>query len=518
MVVHCRWLRLLPAVLLTLLTFTRQAGAQVPSLTLSLSPGGTPVTFIRKEPDVVVAFTLDSSNAQETADVNLRLIPFVDEQGSPAESASLVINNQPAGSQVFSVPALGHVPVQVKARLPRAGGTYTAYLILSQGGKSGNPVTLTIQRPAATVTVRDIAPLQAEQGQAVVPVTIQETTGQKVDIGPLRLVGLTRDTGDPVKLGSTANWTVLTSPSSDTEQKEPLGIMGLDTLGIRIQNLESPGKYEGTVIVPYGSPADHTVEKGLTIYVQESLWTALLWIFIGVAVSYLIREYLNKTRPRLIVLRRIEAAAIRLDDILKESDLDIDERELTSALRRHLTDVNARLSLGSISVVDASSVLDAFEFRLVLLRDWLNLYRKSIKGNPTPDVKIVAGLNEVSVVLRDEQATSQEIQDADKKLDALVTIINVGAKGMVAARMVQAQPESRARATFKKINLWIRTSDFLVSLVILLIACLLGLKTLWLNDLSWGGLGDHMIALLWGLGLHQATFAGVEALRMTLAK
>ena len=96
---------------------------------------------------------------------------------------------------------------------------------------------------------------------------------------------------------------------------------------------------------------------------------------------------------------------------------------------------------------------------------------------------------------------------------------------MAAASDVPSDQPSRqltgtigSKAAFEKLNRLIRRSDFLISAAVLGIACLMGIKALWLSDLSWGGWEDRVIAVLWGLGLHQATFTGVDALRSTLAK
>ena len=54
--------------------------------------------------------------------------------------------------------------------------------------------------------------------------------------------------------------------------------------------------------------------------------------------------------------------------------------------------------------------------------------------------------------------------------------------------------------------------DLLVAAIAIVVAGLLGVRALWLPNLTWGGWDDHVIALLWGLGLHQFTFAGITGL------
>ena len=62
--------------------------------------------------------------------------------------------------------------------------------------------------------------------------------------------------------------------------------------------------------------------------------------------------------------------------------------------------------------------------------------------------------------------------------------------------------------------------DVMSWVVAILVATLLGIVALWSPKATWGGWEDHIVALLWGLGLHQFTFAGVSALsdKLTGAK
>lgn len=70
-------------------------------------------------------------------------------------------------------------------------------------------------------------------------------------------------------------------------------------------------------------------------------------------------------------------------------------------------------------------------------------------------------------------------------------------------------------ATVRDITRRLGFLDLLFTVIILGIAVFLGLKLLWTNDPTWGGWDDYFSAVLWGLGLHQASgaaFIGLEAL------
>lgn len=71
------------------------------------------------------------------------------------------------------------------------------------------------------------------------------------------------------------------------------------------------------------------------------------------------------------------------------------------------------------------------------------------------------------------------------------------------------------RPTVRELSWRLFRSDLLFILVVSLIAVLLGIKLLWAGNPVWGSGNDYLIAVLWGLGLHQISdsgFQGVSAL------
>ncbi|MET0624384.1 MAG: hypothetical protein ABW250_15490 [Pyrinomonadaceae bacterium] len=70
--------------------------------------------------------------------------------------------------------------------------------------------------------------------------------------------------------------------------------------------------------------------------------------------------------------------------------------------------------------------------------------------------------------------------------------------------------EPRARPTVEALTRRLLQYDFAVTFAIFLVAVALGLYLLWINDPTWGGWGDGLTAVLWGLGLHRVADAPVE--------
>lgn len=414
------------------------------ALTLSLSPAGTPVTFTRKEEDVVIAFTVSSSGSAEIAGVRLQATPFVDDQGRPAEEMRLLVDGKPPDPQKgFAVPAFGRVPVRIEAKLLRPGGTYTAHLILSQGGKALAPVALTVQRPAAAVTLRDIPSMRAQGGSVSIPLTLQETSGQTVEVKVPEVVGLTRDTGESLKLGATAGWSVLESSSSKTPLKQPFRLQGLRTLDIRIDGLKGPGKYEGTVVVPYG---EQTAEKALTVYVRSPWWLALILIAAGVIISWLLRRYLTEERPRLVERRRGELILEELDGSLPPGDLEAREQALVVSLRGQIGRNLHRLEAGA-DLAEVKAALLLLETKASVVAPWILLGRQVRKLEP-PELraKPEEKLEGVERALLDPGANAEILTAAKKTLQNLPGEIEALVREYLKARLDSLEAQVRATA------------------------------------------------------------------------
>jgi hypothetical protein len=103
--------------------------------------------------------------------------------------------------------------------------------------------------------------------------------------------------------------------------------------------------------------------------------------------------------------------------------------------------------------------------------------------------------------------------------------MNVGGSVSPAVRdNPDRMPDARAAALtaadqLRHLRASIKHGDWLFTLSVALISVLLGLKVLWIDDAGWGGLEDVLIALLWGLGLHQGSsgaFEGIAGLKTRL--
>jgi hypothetical protein len=72
----------------------------------------------------------------------------------------------------------------------------------------------------------------------------------------------------------------------------------------------------------------------------------------------------------------------------------------------------------------------------------------------------------------------------------------------------------RAPRQLPRVGEWAKAIAFYDScvwIVLILASVLIGLKVLWVDDATWGGIAAYITAFLWGLGLHQVTAASFES-------
>ena len=85
------------------------------------------------------------------------------------------------------------------------------------------------------------------------------------------------------------------------------------------------------------------------------------------------------------------------------------------------------------------------------------------------------------------------------------------ASAPVAAEVVAPEIQTALKLAAHRLSRRSRL-EWLINGIILVIAVLLGMKALYLDDLTWGGPGTLLVALLWGVGLHQFAYSGIGGL------
>jgi hypothetical protein len=93
----------------------------------------------------------------------------------------------------------------------------------------------------------------------------------------------------------------------------------------------------------------------------------------------------------------------------------------------------------------------------------------------------------------------------------MITIPGLTTSGWVEAA---APRPMRALQPVQQIENQIKARDRMITIVTGVIAVLLGVFLLWIDNMTWGSTKDMFVAILWGLGLHQiagnAAFATLD--------
>jgi hypothetical protein len=207
------------------------------------------------------------------------------------------------------------------------------------------------------------------------------------------------------------------------------------------------------------------------------------------------------------------------------------ERQVVQARRQVNTDPDGAAELYRAAVAAYTGVVcEALTDDLVAAR------AKARSLDPEEKAAALAELDKVEakITAAREALASGNTEEAVRRVDAALA---------ARERALESQPHTRAGFVSEAVTNWllgiaavpgavgdvgsgvivtdreVKVTARLISgvdviswVVAILVATLLGIMTLWSAKATWGGWEDHIVALLWGLGLHQFTFAGVSAL------
>jgi hypothetical protein len=223
--------------------------------------------------------------------------------------------------------------------------------------------------------------------------------------------------------------------------------------------------------------------------------------------------------------------AVQLDRVSSEKDPDAAIAAYRAAYTSYLQKLAANLR-GEV------------EQRLTLLKAQADKFTEDDLKKYTTDLNVIfKQLDDITRRLAAEELTEAAGVYQQAK-DALTRIIGeLKAGGMAMSAEASAAPadalpagaipgpggelptvavlgrEPRGRETVASLTRRLRRLDKVVTFIIFLVAVALGLYMLWINNPTWGGWGDWLTAVLWGLGLHQVagTSFDLSGLRDRLA-
>jgi hypothetical protein len=367
---------------------------------------------------------IDETGNVQIDKAQLLVTDFKDESGVTAYPVQVMTVDGSRELDEFSLAPMKSQAVRLMTDIVTPG-TYTATLSLVYGGATHATTQLVVTRPRPALNVdidevvaRGDADVRDHRSSAVVDLVLREKDGRPVKLYPPSLSKLTLKNGStPVVFQTSAR--VELAGAGDTHGNEPSLLLDrrqTKPLRLVLSELRGAGQYEGTLRI--ASADAPPVEKTFTLYLRESAWVALVLIAFGVVVSFLVRVYLTKDRPRLVLQHRVLGLAQALEAMKASAETDAQGRELAQALQQLVTLASQGLSAFTVSVT--AEQVELLERKVSCARNWLRLRRsvdelrpESLRTGP------LAKLGDVDRLLRDPGSTGAQLETAEAVLAGL---------------------------------------------------------------------------------------------------
>lgn len=410
---------------------------ELPSLVLSISPQGSPVSLTLKEPSLSYHFRVVAA-AEDHTDIRIEVGSLSDSAGKEHPVRVLVEGKE--GNLISKIPRFGSVPVTIEANLAEPG-TYTGHLSLIYGQKRQTAVPLTVIRPSPVLEVIPDTPVPATgtavvsgPSEAFLPVSLRETTGQKADVLlPQMLLLTVKGDGEAKFLApgsllvrDAGTWQVLGAPIQIDK-----GVTRQITL--EVDGLAGAGRYDGTIrFTPQGAAP---VDKTFVLFIRDSWWIAFVSILAGVALSLWLYKYWTKSRPRLVEQRRTQVLLAELEETARLAGLDPRETNLVRALRRELADIAGGLD-GEGNLEESSKKLNLLQEKVPLVGDWVRLRREVRNLQPRSlREEFETKLDEIEGTLLNTKADATVVRTAGQTLQDLPGVIERAIKADLQTRL-----------------------------------------------------------------------------------
>ena len=317
----------------------------------------------------------------------------------------------------FDIPKLGSAVISIDADVVPIG-TYTAILTITTADSRIDRYIL-VTRSAGTLPVQAPAEskLQTTTGTVTVNGELRETAGLDQTLNIPRLVNLAWSSGEKT---SDAKHGTIRAFVAGKEQTNPWTLRAGDTpnVSVEIEGLQEPGHYTGKI--RYAAPDARAVEQAITFDLRRPRSVAVLWIALGVFISYIL-HLIAKARPW--VAQQQTAAELVQDLEAIKTDLGKDEPEetrITQFVANQLDQIVRDLDQGKAA---ADGALREIDGKIRLLRKWLP-ERKRYRGLPNT---VAAGVRKIvddaAAALTTTGLTPDNVKVQDAALDGLDTAI-----------------------------------------------------------------------------------------------
>ncbi|WP_224248191.1 hypothetical protein [Hyalangium gracile] len=309
------------------------------------------------------------------------------------------------------VAALGSVIVTVTAELPLAG-TYTGDIFLLYGDELQR-VPLSVSRaPQPIPVVKQVLPVATtasvfSPSEATVALTVGSTADQDLSVG-FQLGPMTRVSRDALQFQAPVTLKApprLTLPGgAPTEAR------------IELAGLEGAGEYKGTLYLQ--SPGAPAVEQELRVFLKEPWGVPLVFIWLGILLSGLLRWVAQHFRPRLELQHGILLLRRELEHETQAWEpLDAQERRVLSGVLNEADRLNTGLVTGGLKPAEASTRQLVLQQKRDLFPVWVEIRRQVREVRPFKLQEAYAPrLTQAETRLLSVHARAEELEQTRKEL------------------------------------------------------------------------------------------------------
>jgi hypothetical protein len=483
-------------------------------------------------PQITVVGATDGAIALTLTGPSPSAVVTILEQGPAKTVRAQVTPFRSASGQEYKTQAIPGPPVKgtatvtLRANLP-FGGPYTTTLSLNVGATTTTTiVSVTRARETAPFTVDSVPTISAVSAggrfQAIThPVTITETTGQKVTIQFPVAVGSSQGEGsqtiesDMQVLSAGGAGGMARCWMNNKNRTMTIGAGRSCQYQLQLQVPAGAATYATTL--RYVTPGYAPLDQAITVQLRRPWLWAVAALALGVVAAVGLRLWLL---PRTQALtEQIEVARAREDlnstvTSLANRPLDADEQEVIKGLNAVLDHANG---LARQQRTDASAALTSARNQIAALPAWVLLHRALPTGLSAQDQERWSELTmRMTAQVPDQARADSLLQDLDSYRDSLAKMVaQAPGSGTQMALRRTATGDTIAiptglggafvRSPLPTLTRRLGAYHLIVSVAAFIIAIITGFLALYLNQPTWGSIGDIIGALLWGLGISAAT-------------
>jgi len=337
----------------------------------------------------------------------------------------VTVNGKPAQSTVtVNVPPNGQVPLTYNANLP-IPGKYTGAIDLIFGlQRQSEKLTITRSDVKAPVTIRPIESAEAQNwplvsDSATVRVILEGTRDETVTLDRPLLSAFSRKESEKVNKSAGYKQISIQQVGPDGKLVDVANTVTLAgrapvDLRVKIPGL-SAGEYSGTFSAVAKGLAPQ--EATFTVYVRNHFLIAALLIALSVFLSYRLRLWATRDRPRLQAQRQITQLFADVDATRA------DVADATPAELKVLDSFSDRLNKlytdwETSTVADSDAIVKEIAGKLPVFGKWVNLRRRFAHVElPLPTIRpMLEKLAAFGDQLQNKNVDAKSISDAIDKL------------------------------------------------------------------------------------------------------